>query len=248
MDNETLFSKLADLFGKVKDKILTPQLRKYNRTIPAGGELSVNTDSQFFYILESAYEFEVSVNGGEFIPMSVGLGYNAPLGTFIENITLRNTLDVDCAVRIVHGRGSMSDMRLNVIESRNGSAASLVPNGNSNGTFNAIDGVTTLIKPANPNAKDVYLSFEFAGGMLAAMNEITICDSLGFVMKRIVFVDMLANIPPPTSDDSMVYIDITILAVLVSFTVSIKNYNGALYSNHYIGSNIPGNYTETTYN
>lgn len=215
------------------------KLNKLQRTLAAGGEHTLMADCHFVYFVEASFGVEVSFDSGPFIPMNLALGYKAPSGEVITSITIRNTLTKDTSFLIFYGRGEIIDQRLNVLESRNGSAASLVPNGVLVSSSFTVPVGDNVIIPANPNRKNVVIEI-FPVGSIGDPSSIHISSS-GFPIKRVV-VKTGQNLVL----DNLVIVDPTVLndAGLHS---TVCDYSGQLSVDNWSNVDITVTWTEIVY-
>lgn len=136
------------------------KINRLKRTLAAGEDFTFQADCRFFYFQEAGYGFEIYIEDGPPLDFNLALGYECEVGEVITNIRIKNTLTVAASFNLVFGRGRLIDQRLNVLENRNGSAASLTPNGTvqSSSTVGSV-GVVNI--PANPNRKKAYIRINF---------------------------------------------------------------------------------------
>lgn len=169
----------------------TPSGSKFNvlrRTFAAGQEYTFQADCHFVYFQEASFGFDVAFDNGPYIPMNLALGFRCAEGEAITSVSIKNTLSVDSSFVLVYGRGTIIDQRLNVLESRNGSSASLIPNGFVE-TTDVIASGDDLIVSANPNRESLIVSFErVTGASFVAGDEIEFRDSATFnTLKKVKF-------------------------------------------------------------
>lgn len=218
---------------------LASPLQRITRTIAAGDFYNFATDSEFFYFLESSYGLTVSFNNGPDIPFSVALGYRISKaeidrGLFIKIITIKNPLTVPLTFDLVIGRGELIDQRLNVLENRNGSAASLIPNDVAVvvGDVSIPSGGFSII-PANPNRYSVSFNLvSDSGDDFAEGDVITIKnEGLEFDLKTIMVMSAL-NMPANVmyaEYGNVIFVNVAFMnAFLAPITITIDNYSGSL--------------------
>lgn len=139
------------------------KLGKLTRTLEAGQEFTFRADMRFFYFSEASFGFEVMIDDGPPLPFNLALGYECAPGEALTSITIRNTLTVASTFVLFYGRGRLIDQRLNVLESRNGSAASLVPNVAVANAPAVITSSSVVSFDANPNAKSRHILISNGG-------------------------------------------------------------------------------------
>lgn len=105
------------------------------RTVAANGIQTIQAVGNFYYLVEADYVLEIKTDVSSFKLHDVGTGERFP-DYVDEGITkkvafgsleIRNPNNVECEFEIVVGFSEYIDNRLNVVERRNGSAASTVP-------------------------------------------------------------------------------------------------------------------------
>ncbi len=99
--------------------------------IPAGATSAVMPIvGRSVYFKEATYSnFSVSLNKGPFVPVDLAFGFRVP--AYMEafsTVQIKNDNAADLAVVMIVTELDVNDRRTNIIESRGGSAASMVPN------------------------------------------------------------------------------------------------------------------------
>ena len=166
----------------------TPSGSKFNvlrRTFAAGQEFTFQADCHFVYFQEASFGFDVALDNGPYIPMNLALGFKCAEGEAITCISIKNTLSVESSFVLTYGRGTIIDQRLNVLESRNGSSASLIPNGVQSATSAGVAIAGTVTLAANPNRKEALFSVTKLSAFVAG-DELNITAG-GFLVKKIRF-------------------------------------------------------------
>lgn len=107
----------------------TPPFQALKVSVPANEELLFPAPGNFLQVKEADFSFELGLDDGQLMPWDVGMGLQCdPLDSF-QIIRIRNTGPTTSNFQIIYGRGTVIDDRLNIVESRNGSAASNTPPG-----------------------------------------------------------------------------------------------------------------------
>lgn len=145
-----------------------------SRTLAPGEEFPFKVDCRFFYFLESSYGFQVKIDDGPFLPLGLATGYRCEDGEAIQTLTIKNTLDKENSFVLIVGRGQFIDLRQNVLENRNGSAASLTPNGLTESVNVTVPYGEEVAVPANPNRKSAFIRVDcpaFAGDYVSVLGD-----------------------------------------------------------------------------
>lgn len=105
--------------------------RPYTYQIPAGetsGRIQIT--GRFIYPKEANYSnFDIKFDNGDWVPSDLAFGFKVPayMEPFKE-IQIRNNSAETLIITLIIGEVDVIDRRVNLIESRNGSAASMIPN------------------------------------------------------------------------------------------------------------------------
>lgn len=110
-------------------KFIPPETLAFS--IDAGGESApVNRTFRYYYIKEANYsDFDIKLGDGGWIPADLAFGYRIPADMEpARSIQFRNRGDNTLSLVLIIAEGEVVDHRVNLVNSRNGSAPSLVPN------------------------------------------------------------------------------------------------------------------------
>lgn len=84
----------------------------------------------YLYLYEADYEVECSLDNGEWFPLELGKGIEVKNGLEFSSFRLRNLAAVVNNLKVIYATNCVYvDNTINVVERRNGSAASFVPGG-----------------------------------------------------------------------------------------------------------------------
>lgn len=107
-----------------------PPIRHFTRKIPAGKEVTIDVYGSVLYVKEAEYSFLTAFDDSDFMPWDLAVGVDFTKFNYaFKKIRFKNTGSADSTIEIFAGFFDLSDRRLNIVESRNGSAASEVPTG-----------------------------------------------------------------------------------------------------------------------
>lgn len=136
-----------------------PVLRPYIGQIAVGQTQRIQIPGNFFTVKEADWDFQISFGGGQAGNFSVGLTAQAPDGAQFTYCEITNTAAEPLNIELWFGLVRIWDNRLNIVESRNGSAVSQVPVTitNHKAFADPIIGTWALFLPADPNRAEVWL-------------------------------------------------------------------------------------------
>jgi hypothetical protein len=103
-------------------------LRHYSRTLGASEETTFDALGSAFYLKEAEYPVEIAFDDGPFMLWDLAIEVNFSRWNFsFKKVRVKNTVAAENRIELYAGFMDLNDRRLNVVESRNGSAAAQVP-------------------------------------------------------------------------------------------------------------------------
>lgn len=155
----------------------TPPVRFFKRTIPAGQTAQFDVFGAVCVVKECEYQPEIAFDDGDFMPWDLALSIDfQKYGFTFNKVRIRNPLAVSNTVEIFVGFFDLADRRLNIVEGRNGSAASEVPLAFSEmaHTFTASDaGEAVMFDGTDYNRAEIWLVAETFGTVWFGADEAT---------------------------------------------------------------------------
>lgn len=105
-------------------------IRHIQVKVPAGQSVSVNVYGAAFFIKEAEYSVLVAIDDSDFMPWDLAISADfAKYGYAFKKLSFKSTGANDNTIELYAGFVEVGDRRLNIVESRNGSAASEIPTG-----------------------------------------------------------------------------------------------------------------------
>jgi hypothetical protein len=105
-------------------------LKKSIFTVPTGesSAFQVEAPGTYLRVKEADYPFEISFDDGDWLPFDVGMTANTTTAARFQRFKVRHNAPTDSEFVFLIGDGvTVDDGRLTISESRNGSAASMIP-------------------------------------------------------------------------------------------------------------------------
>lgn len=126
--------------------------------IEGGKEKTLPVEASYFYVKEANYSnFDFKLDLGDWISSDLATGHNCGgWGTF-RQISFRNRNVAALELIVIVGFGDPIDNRLNLIASRDGTAASMVPPTIEEEGITLADAAAVELLPADPNRKEAWL-------------------------------------------------------------------------------------------
>lgn len=155
-------------------------VRHLPRTLNPNAEQSIDVYGSAFYIKEAEYPVEIAFDDGDFMAWDLAIGVDfAKQGYAFKKVRVRNLAAASNRVEIYAGFFTLDDRRLNVVESRNGSAASKVPVGMTEVSHTFASPVAVQLLPLDYNRAEVWLAADTFGTAWFGTDEATMNGATG---------------------------------------------------------------------
>lgn len=138
----------------------SPKIAALRVDVEAGEEQHFTAPGIALRFKEADFGFELSLDNGPFVPFDVGMDIVCFPGDSFKTIGIKNTGPTKANYIVLYGKVKVGDSRLNIVESRNGSAASNTAVATAEFISNADDQALNTwvpIAPYDANRTEIWL-------------------------------------------------------------------------------------------
>lgn len=162
-----------------------PPIRHFTTKIPAGQEVTIDVFGSVLVVKEAEYSLLTAFDDSDFMPWDLAIGVDfSKYGFTFKKVRLKNTGSADNQVEIFAGFFDLSDRRLNIVESRNGSAASDIPTGMSEASYTFVDTNAHELVGLDYNRCEIWLATDTFGTSYFGADEATMNGASGTASFR----------------------------------------------------------------
>lgn len=158
----------------------TPPIRHFTRKIPAGGEVTIDVFGSVLVVKEAEYSLLIAFDDSDFLAwdLAIAVDFRAQ-GYAFKKVRFKNTGASDNTIEVYAGFFDLSDRRLNIVESRNGSAASDIPTGFAEYSYTFVDANAHELVGLDYNRCEIRMAAETFGTAWFGADEATMNGATG---------------------------------------------------------------------